>query len=113
MVYALVRLALGGVRLDPTFLFGLQIEQVLALGVLAFGLWYAAQPCWARGGAARRRWRQAAPGAGQGGLSRCMTVRVTLYTKPGCHLCEEAEAELKRLERRYPHTLTLVDITPG
>ncbi|MBV9169421.1 MAG: glutaredoxin family protein [Chloroflexi bacterium] len=36
---------------------------------------------------------------------------VTLYSKPGCHLCESAQDELKRLERRYPHMLTVVDIT--
>lgn len=38
-------------------------------------------------------------------------VHATLYTKPGCHLCEDAQADLKRLRRRYPHTLALVDIT--
>ena len=36
--YALARVALGAVRLDPPFLFGLQIEQLLALGCLALGL---------------------------------------------------------------------------
>ena len=40
-----------------------------------------------------------------------MIVRATLYTKPGCHLCEQALAELERLRRRYPHELRLVDIT--
>ncbi len=35
---------------------------------------------------------------------------VRLYTKPGCHLCETAEADLRRLERRFPHALELVDI---
>jgi glutaredoxin len=38
-------------------------------------------------------------------------VRATLYTKPGCHLCEQALADLERLRRRYPHELRLVDIT--
>ncbi len=40
---------------------------------------------------------------------------VRLYMKAGCHLCEEAEAELSRLARRYPHRLERVDITadPG
>jgi glutaredoxin len=36
---------------------------------------------------------------------------LTLYSKPGCHLCEQAEAELRRLARRYPHQLQTVDIT--
>jgi hypothetical protein len=40
-----------------------------------------------------------------------MTIRATLYTKPGCHLCEQALADLERLRRRYPHELRLVDIT--
>jgi hypothetical protein len=34
-----------------------------------------------------------------------------LYAKPGCHLCEQAEAALERLRKRYPHTLELVDIS--
>ena len=40
-----------------------------------------------------------------------MTVRATLYAKPGCHLCEQAVADLERLQRRYPHELQLVDVT--
>jgi glutaredoxin-like protein DUF836 len=40
-------------------------------------------------------------------------LRVQLYMKPGCHLCEQAEAELARLRGRYPHRLELVDITAG
>ena len=35
----------------------------------------------------------------------------TLYTRPGCHLCEQAQAELHRLRARQPHTLAVVDIT--
>jgi hypothetical protein len=40
-----------------------------------------------------------------------MTPVVRLYGKPGCHLCEQAEAVLERLQRRYPHSLRLIDIT--
>jgi hypothetical protein len=36
---------------------------------------------------------------------------VTLYGKPGCHLCEDAELLLSLLERSYPIALTKVDIT--
>ena len=36
---------------------------------------------------------------------------LTLYSKPGCHLCEQAEAELGRLAARYPHRLQTIDIT--
>jgi hypothetical protein len=39
------------------------------------------------------------------------TPLVQLYSKPGCHLCEQAQAELARLRRFYPHTLQLIDIT--
>jgi glutaredoxin len=38
-------------------------------------------------------------------------MQLTLYSKPGCHLCEQAEAELRRLAPRYPHQLQSVDIT--
>lgn len=27
--------------------------------------------------------------------------RITLYTRPGCHLCEEAKATLRRLELAF------------
>ena len=40
-----------------------------------------------------------------------MSLSLQLYTKPGCHLCERAEADLARLQRRYPHALKLIDIT--
>jgi hypothetical protein len=36
---------------------------------------------------------------------------VTLYAKPGCHLCESAEASLAQLGTQYPHRLRVVDIT--
>jgi Glutaredoxin-like domain (DUF836) len=38
-------------------------------------------------------------------------VRLKLFTRPDCHLCADAIAELDRLRRRYPHDLDLVDIT--
>jgi len=38
-------------------------------------------------------------------------VQVQLYAKPGCHLCEQAEADLARLQRRYPHSVQVLDIT--
>jgi glutaredoxin len=39
-----------------------------------------------------------------------MTLAITLYTKPGCHLCEQALADLERLRRRHPYTLQQVNI---
>ena len=38
-------------------------------------------------------------------------LEVRLLHKPGCHLCEMAERDLASLQRRYPHRLSLVDIT--
>jgi hypothetical protein len=38
-------------------------------------------------------------------------LEVTLYARPGCHLCEQAEAELARFRRQYPHTLTVIDVS--
>ncbi|MCW5882441.1 MAG: glutaredoxin family protein [Anaerolineae bacterium] len=35
---------------------------------------------------------------------------VTLYTKPGCHLCEAAEALLGRLAAEVPLAVTAVNI---
>ena len=36
---------------------------------------------------------------------------VTLYSRPGCHLCDDARVVLKRLRARFPFTLEEVDIT--
>jgi glutaredoxin len=35
---------------------------------------------------------------------------VTLYTRPGCHLCEDARAALERVRERAPFALVEVDI---
>lgn len=34
----------------------------------------------------------------------------TLYSRAGCHLCDEAEELLRELARRYGFELTIVDI---
>ena len=39
-----------------------------------------------------------------------MTTTVTLYTRAGCHLCEEAAASLDALERELPIEVDAVDI---
>jgi glutaredoxin len=36
---------------------------------------------------------------------------VTVYSKPDCHLCEEAMAVLRRLRRELPFRLEELDIT--
>jgi glutaredoxin len=35
---------------------------------------------------------------------------VTLYTRPGCHLCDEARATLQKLRERTPFDLHEIDI---
>jgi glutaredoxin len=36
---------------------------------------------------------------------------VTLYSRPGCHLCDDAREALQRVARRAPFELNEVDIT--
>jgi glutaredoxin len=36
---------------------------------------------------------------------------VTLYSRPGCHLCDDARAALERVRRDAPFDLEEVDIT--
>jgi hypothetical protein len=38
-------------------------------------------------------------------------VIVTLYGRPGCHLCDEARESLQRVQTRVPFTVQEVDIT--
>ncbi len=40
----------------------------------------------------------------------CGALEVKLYISPGCHLCEDAEAEIEAMRSQYPHTLERVDI---
>jgi uncharacterized membrane protein/glutaredoxin len=37
-------------------------------------------------------------------------LTVTLYTRPGCHLCEDAIADLQALQSEIPHRLVEIDI---
>lgn len=39
------------------------------------------------------------------------SVLVEIYSKPDCHLCEEAKAALLRLQRRHGFVLREVDIS--
>ena len=36
---------------------------------------------------------------------------VTLYSRPGCHLCDDARVVLERLSAQAPFTIEEVDIT--
>jgi phosphatidylglycerol:prolipoprotein diacylglycerol transferase len=44
VAYGVARLALGAVRLDPAFAFGLQIEQLLAIGAIVIGAVFGVRP---------------------------------------------------------------------
>jgi hypothetical protein len=46
----------------------------------------------------------------QGGQEGATPVPVVLYTRAGCHLCEEMHAELLRAEVAVPYELVLVDV---
>jgi len=37
-------------------------------------------------------------------------AQVTVYSKPGCHLCEEAVRLLQRVQKQHPFTLEEVNI---
>ena len=39
------------------------------------------------------------------------TPTLTLYSRPGCHLCDDARAALERVRARSPFSLNEVDIT--
>lgn len=39
-----------------------------------------------------------------------MSIRVTLYTKPGCHLCEDALRIVEGLQTEFDLTIESVDI---
>ena len=40
-----------------------------------------------------------------------MTARVTLYTRPGCHLCDDARAVVARVCEELGESFSEVDIT--
>lgn len=42
-----------------------------------------------------------------------MSARVTLYTKPGCHLCDEARAVVEQVCAELGESFEEVDITAG
>ena len=38
-------------------------------------------------------------------------ITLTLYSRPGCHLCDDMKAIVHRVARSIPVTIDLVDIT--
>ena len=39
-----------------------------------------------------------------------MPIRVEIYSRPGCHLCDEAKAVINGVRGRYPIELSVIDI---
>ena len=37
-------------------------------------------------------------------------IRVDIYSRPGCHLCEEAEEVIVRIRRKYPFELSIINV---
>jgi phosphatidylglycerol---prolipoprotein diacylglyceryl transferase len=69
VLYGGARVMLAAVRLDPPFLFGLQIEQMLAIGAVAFGAWYGLRPAIERRRAGLQRAAEQAPRATKDSLA--------------------------------------------
>jgi thiol-disulfide isomerase/thioredoxin len=40
-----------------------------------------------------------------------VTARLTLYSRPGCHLCDEMKSVVDRVAARMPLTLDTIDIS--
>lgn len=40
-----------------------------------------------------------------------IVTRLTLYSRPGCHLCDDMKATIDRVARRVPLALEIVDIS--
>lgn len=44
-------------------------------------------------------------------MRTAQSIPVTFYTRPGCHLCEDVEAELEALAEQWPLQINPIDIT--
>ncbi len=44
-------------------------------------------------------------------MDRPQRIPLTLYSKPGCHLCEDVADHLEALSTRWPLDVTVADIT--
>jgi glutaredoxin len=38
------------------------------------------------------------------------TVQIDIYSRPGCHLCDEAKAVIERVQQRCPFTFRIINI---
>lgn len=37
-------------------------------------------------------------------------IQIDIYSRPGCHLCDEAKAVIERVQRRFAFALRVIDI---
>jgi glutaredoxin len=37
-------------------------------------------------------------------------VQIDIYSRPGCHLCDDAKEVVERVRRRFPFALRVIDI---
>jgi glutaredoxin len=37
-------------------------------------------------------------------------IQIDIYSRPGCHLCDEAKAVVEQVQRRYPFVLRVINI---
>lgn len=37
-------------------------------------------------------------------------IHVEIYSRPGCHLCDDAKEVIERVQRRYPFVLKITNI---
>ena len=38
------------------------------------------------------------------------TIQIDVYSRPNCHLCDEAKHTIERVRQRYPFSLRLINI---
>jgi glutaredoxin len=38
------------------------------------------------------------------------SIRIEIYSRPGCHLCDDAKAVIEPFSRRYPIQITVTDV---
>jgi glutaredoxin len=43
-------------------------------------------------------------------MNNPQSVQIEIYSRPGCHLCDEAKEVIERVRLRYPFSLRMVDI---
>jgi glutaredoxin len=38
------------------------------------------------------------------------SIRIDIYSRPGCHLCDDAKQVIERVRHRYPFSVCLINI---